>query len=122
MTVLHSCVDLPRFCVAPELAPPPPAPIPPPVRKGRAAGRGRIRRVKQKKRRKDRSAQPAPAAAPPLARAGRAPLGGRIALYLALTALIAAAPYLNTFRNAFVLDDIGIIVENPLVRDVSNVG
>ncbi len=30
--------------------------------------------------------------------------------------------YINTLSNQFVLDDIGIIVENPLVWDVSNIG
>jgi tetratricopeptide (TPR) repeat protein len=38
-----------------------------------------------------------------------------------LVVLLAATPYLNTFANTFVLDDIGIIVENPLVRSAGNI-
>lgn len=41
---------------------------------------------------------------------------------LAVLALLAAAPYANTLRNDFVLDDVLMIVENPLIRDVGNAG
>lgn len=39
-----------------------------------------------------------------------------------LLVALAVLAYGNAFRNGFVLDDIPIIVENPLVRDVGNVG
>jgi tetratricopeptide (TPR) repeat protein len=78
--------------------------------------------VKKKKRQQGQPSKPA--AAPSLQlRDVRPPLfRGRLTLFLALLAFLAAAPYLNTLPNAFVLDDIGIIVENPLIRDVTNVG
>jgi protein O-mannosyl-transferase len=41
---------------------------------------------------------------------------------LALLVLLSAVAYRNTLQNGFVLDDIPIIVENPLIRDLGNVG
>ena len=35
---------------------------------------------------------------------------------------LAVIPYANALSNGFVLDDITMIVENPLVRDVANIG
>lgn len=74
--------------------------------------------MKQKKNRKEPPRKPAPK--PPLQHQP-APLSRSLILYALLLVGLAAAPYLNTLSNSFVLDDIGIIVENPLVRDVGNV-
>jgi Flp pilus assembly protein TadD len=41
---------------------------------------------------------------------------------MAVVAALAILPYLNSLRNGFVLDDVPIVVENPLIRDVGNVG
>jgi protein O-mannosyl-transferase len=75
--------------------------------------------VKQKKNRKEpprKQAQKPPLPQPP------APRSTRLIVYALILLALAALPYLNTLSNAFVLDDIGIIVDNPLVREVGNVG
>ena len=41
---------------------------------------------------------------------------------VALIVALVVVAYANALRNGFVLDDIPIIVENPIVRDVGNVG
>jgi tetratricopeptide (TPR) repeat protein len=45
-----------------------------------------------------------------------------LALLLLLLTLLAVVPYLNAFSNHFTLDDVPIIVENPIVRDLANAG
>jgi tetratricopeptide (TPR) repeat protein len=75
--------------------------------------------VKQKKNRKEpprKEAQKPPLPQP------TAPLSRSLIVYALILLALAAVPYLNTLSNAFVLDDIGIIVDNPLVREVGNVG
>src|SRR5437868_432836 len=52
----------------------------------------------------------------------RAPIRRRVVLFAVLIAALAVLPYVNALRNEFVLDDIAIVVENPLIRDVSNIG
>ena len=47
---------------------------------------------------------------------------GRLALYLALLALVAALPYWNTLSNGLVLDDTDIIGKNPLIQSLANAG
>jgi tetratricopeptide (TPR) repeat protein len=39
-----------------------------------------------------------------------------------LVAALAVIPYVNTVRNGFVLDDVSIVAENPMIRDLGNVG
>ena len=46
----------------------------------------------------------------------------RNAPFLVLLALLAVIPYLNALTNNFVYDDFPIIVDNPLIRDLANVG
>lgn len=46
----------------------------------------------------------------------------RLAIFLVLLALLAVIPYYNALSNGFVLDDIDIIVQNPVIRDVANLG
>jgi tetratricopeptide (TPR) repeat protein len=75
--------------------------------------------VKQKKNRKEPPRKEAPK--PPLPQP-TAPLSRRLIVYALILLALASVPYLNTLSNAFVLDDIGIIVDNPLVREVGNVG
>src|SRR6476661_3445177 len=36
--------------------------------------------------------------------------------------LLAIFPYLNTLQNGFALDDIDIVQQNQLIRDLGNVG
>ena len=36
--------------------------------------------------------------------------------------ILAILPYLNTLRNGFALDDIDIVQQNQLIRDLGNVG
>lgn len=53
----------------------------------------------------------------------RPELSKRLVLLFALViAALALVPYLNTLSNSFVLDDNIIIVDNPLIRDLGNVG
>jgi protein O-mannosyl-transferase len=77
----------------------------------------------KKKRRKAKPGGPKPAQPPnqPRKRGTAESLlsPGRLAVLLAL---LAVAPFLNTFSNTFVLDDVPIIVENPLIRNVGNIG
>jgi protein O-mannosyl-transferase len=78
--------------------------------------------VKRKTRQKEHLAKtaPTPPVYPPSAK--QKLLRGQLAIFLVLLALLSTVPYLNTLSNEFVLDDIGIIVENPLIRDVGNIG
>lgn len=46
----------------------------------------------------------------------------RFAVPVGLIVALVVVAYSNALRNGFVLDDVPIIVENPIVRDVSNVG
>jgi len=39
-----------------------------------------------------------------------------------LVAALAVIPYANTLNNGFVLDDVSIVAENPMIRDLGNVG
>jgi protein O-mannosyl-transferase len=73
--------------------------------------------TKRKRRRASSGVQPPPAPRPSSEASGR--IGG-VWPVLALVA-IAVIAYANAFRNGFALDDISMIVENPLVRDVGNV-
>jgi tetratricopeptide (TPR) repeat protein len=41
---------------------------------------------------------------------------------LALVALLAVAPYLNTLSNDFVFDDVDIVARNPIIRSLGNIG
>jgi hypothetical protein len=62
--------------------------------------------------------------APPQARAApatRIPLSS-VLRPLAVVVALAVCAYANAIRNGFVLDDIPIIVENPVVQSVGNVG
>ncbi len=47
---------------------------------------------------------------------------GRVPRLMIAVALVAAFSYANTLSNGFALDDIRAIVENPLIRDLGNVG
>ena len=60
---------------------------------------------------------------PPLQHPPRQPRVRFHGAVLGLVSVVALAvmAYLNALRNGFVLDDIPIIVENPLVRDLGNV-
>jgi len=46
----------------------------------------------------------------------------RLGILVFVVAALAVLPYINALKNEFVLDDIAIVVENPLIRDVGNVG
>ncbi|HEY3129230.1 MAG TPA: tetratricopeptide repeat protein [Acidobacteriota bacterium] len=46
----------------------------------------------------------------------------RRAPFLVALALLAVIPYLNALTDNFVYDDFPIIVDNPLIRDLANVG
>ena len=76
-------------------------------------------------RRKRRRAPGTEQAPPVQARVrGRPALSGPRAVRGFIIGLVALAvlPYANSLRNGFVLDDIPIVLENPLVRDVGSVG
>src|SRR5262245_19620057 len=45
-----------------------------------------------------------------------------VAVATALVALLAILPFLNALSNGFALDDEAIVVKNPLIRDLANVG
>ena len=46
----------------------------------------------------------------------------RLAVLALIVAALAVFPYANALKNEFVLDDTPIVVENPLIRDVGNIG
>src|SRR5688500_12254467 len=54
--------------------------------------------------------------------AERRPVVAWLSAPVGLVILLAVIAYANSLRNGFVLDDVPIIVENPLIRDVGNAG
>src|SRR5690349_5582902 len=46
----------------------------------------------------------------------------RLRMLALVVVALAALPYINALKNEFVLDDIAIVVEDPLIRDVGNFG
>ena len=78
--------------------------------------------MKKQKRRKEGPAKPEPAPPIQYLPSKSTLLPGQLAITLVLLALLAAIPYTNTLANDFVFDDIDIIVENPLVRNMANIG
>ena len=54
--------------------------------------------------------------------AGEAAGRPRVLSVACLVAVLAVIPYVNTFHNGFVLDDVSIVAENPTIRDLGNVG
>ncbi|MFY9557948.1 MAG: tetratricopeptide repeat protein [Blastocatellia bacterium] len=73
----------------------------------------------KKKRRKPVATKPATPQVPDSTRSSPLLSTGRLAVLLAVLAVV---PYVNAFSNDFALDDIPIIVENTLIRDLRNVG
>jgi Flp pilus assembly protein TadD len=45
-----------------------------------------------------------------------------VVLAAAMVALVAILPFANALSNGFVLDDVGIVVKSPQIRDLGNVG
>jgi len=74
-------------------------------------------------KKRDRKSRPARSAPPaPRKRESRVPVRKRLGILAFVVAALAVLPYANALKNEFVLDDIAIVVENPLIRDVGNVG
>lgn len=46
----------------------------------------------------------------------------RLRVFAVVVALLAFLPYINALRGDFVLDDVDIVAQNPLIRDLGNVG
>jgi tetratricopeptide (TPR) repeat protein len=77
--------------------------------------------MKKKKRQKGKPAQPS--ATPPIQHPPPHVLPiSHLTIFLLLLVSLAVIPYLNTFGNQFALDDIDIIVKNPIIENVTNVG
>jgi tetratricopeptide (TPR) repeat protein len=76
---------------------------------------------------KSKQGKTAPAKSVPMPSIERPPVkpllsAGSFVLLSALLVLLAVVPYINTFANEFVLDDIWIIVKNPRIQSLSNIG
>lgn len=76
---------------------------------------------KMKKRRRKAAQPKLPSTPRPVEQQRAEPLFSTSRLAI-VVALLAFVPYVNTFSNDFVLDDVPIVVENPVIRDLSNVG